>query len=216
MRQKLKGLLFLIFAHFFLPVTNAFGIKSVNKVDSRKGKQSVVSSLSPRALSEAALKRTRIPILYDGTYFSIEYPGGDVPSNLGVCTDLVVRTYRTFGIDLQELVHEDMRQNFSKYPKRWGLKRPDPNIDHRRVPNLRKFFERFGKVLKISTVSSDYTTGDLVTWNVQGRPHIGFVTHLKSRVHGRPLIVHNIGAGPRLEDFLFEYPITGHYRYLPN
>jgi len=165
-------------------------------------------------LAAAALERTRHTVVYDGSYRGIPYPNGDVPPDRGVCTDLVIRCYRALGIDLQQLVHKDMRSAFSRYPNNWGLHRPDPNIDHRRVPNLQRLFERHGQVLRVSTDPSDYRTGELVTWTLPGNlPHIGIVTGLRSEDRVRPLIVHNIGQGPRLEDMLFDYPITGHYRY---
>jgi uncharacterized protein YijF (DUF1287 family) len=169
-------------------------------------------------LVSAALERTKHEVQYDGAYRVIKYPGGDVPDNYGVCTDVVIRSYRSLGIDLQVLVHEDIAKNFNSYPSQriWGLKRPDKNIDHRRVPNLQTFFKRHGSVLKISDSASSYKAGDLVTWMLAGNlPHIGIVTAEKSRTTGNPLIVHNIGAGPKLEDMLFQYTITGHYRYVP-
>ena len=166
----------------------------------------------------AVLNRTNHNVQYDGAYRVIDYPGGDVPQNIGVCTDVVIRTYRTLGIDLQVLVHEDMSKNFKSYPSSriWGLKRPDKNIDHRRVPNLQTFFKRHGVALKISRDSLSYKAGDLVTWMLPGNlPHIGIVTSRKSEATGNPMIVHNIGSGPMLEDMLFSYKITGHYRYEP-
>jgi hypothetical protein len=168
-------------------------------------------------LITAALERTHHTITYDGTYHSIKYPGGDVPSNIGVCTDVVIRSYRKLGVDLQELVHKDMKNNFTKYPskKLWGLNHPDPNIDHRRVPNLQVFFTRNGKSIQITNELQDYTPGDIVTWMLPGNlPHIGIVTNKYNKNTGNPMIVHNIGRGPELEDALFMYPITGHYRYL--
>ncbi len=144
----------------------------------------------------------------------IGYPGGDVPPEIGVCTDVVIRAYRALGIDLQRRVHEDMRGAFDRYPQRWGLHRPDPNIDHRRVPNLRVFFRRHGMEFPVTDVASNYVAGDLVTWIVgDSLPHIGIVVDRRSPDGKRPLVVHNIGAGPKLEDVLFAYPITGHYRY---
>ena len=164
----------------------------------------------------AALERTRHKVVYDPAYRTIAYPMGDVPAATGVCTDEVIRAYRALGIDLQRLVHEDMRAAFKVYPKQWGLERPDRNIDHRRVPNLRVFFARHGKSLPVTAKGADYAPGDLVTWNLPGNlPHIGMVTGRRSADGARPLIVHNIGAGPMLEDMLFDYEITGHYRYLP-
>ena len=168
-------------------------------------------------LVRAAIERTNHFITYDGTYHSIKYPGGDVPSNIGVCTDVVIRSYRKIGIDLQVLVYQDMKNNFSKYPSKkiWGLNRPDPNIDHRRVPNLQVFFKRNGKSLRVTNEIQDYAPGDIVTWMLPGNlPHIGIVTDRYNQYSGTPKIVHNIGRGPELEDALFMYPITGHYRYL--
>ncbi|WPD21018.1 MAG: DUF1287 domain-containing protein [Candidatus Electrothrix scaldis] len=166
------------------------------------------------SLIQAALERTRHKVRYDGSYHQLAYPGGDVPDNIGVCTDVVIRAYRKIGIDLQKEVHEDMQKHFSAYPKNWGLKRPDKNIDHRRVPNLQVFFRRHGTELPMSKGGQDYQAGELVTWMLPGNlPHIGIVTDKRSADGQRPLIVHNIGRGPRLEDMLFHYPITGHYRY---
>jgi uncharacterized protein YijF (DUF1287 family) len=136
----------------------------------------------------------------------------------GVCTDVVIRSYRALGIDLQVLVHQDMAANFSAYPSKriWGLTRPDPNIDHRRVPNLQVFFKRHGQTLAVSDRAEAYKPGDVVTWMLPGNlPHIGIVTDEIAPATKRPLVVHNIGQGPRLEDVLFAYPVTGHYRYLP-
>ena len=165
-------------------------------------------------LVDAALERTHHSVTYDGSYRRIAYPGGDVPDDVGVCTDVVIRAYREIGIDLQRDVHEDMAGAFDAYPSIWGLTRPDPNIDHRRVPNLRTLFDRHGEKLDTSGDGADYAPGDLVTWTLPGNlPHIGIVVDRRSRDGARPLIVHNIGAGPRLEDMLFDYPITGHYRY---
>ena len=165
-------------------------------------------------LAAAALSRAGLDVRYDPSYRRISYPGGDVPSDTGVCTDVVIRSYRALGIDLQKLVHEDMRSSFAAYPNNWGLSRPDRNIDHRRVPNLRRFFERHGKALPLSRHGSDYKPGDIVTWRLDNRlPHIGIVVARQSRDGERPLIVHNIGAGPELEDVLFAYPMTGHYRF---
>jgi hypothetical protein len=175
--------------------------------------QDAGSSFTER-LVNAALERTSHQVTYDGSYRRIDYPGGDVPDHIGVCTDVVIRSYRAVGVDLQQLVHEDMRGSFSEYPKIWGLERPDPNIDHRRVPNLQTFFRRHGTVLRASQDAADYEPGDLVTWMLpRNLPHIGIVIDRRSRDGQRPLIVHNIGGGPKAEDMLFEYTITGHYRY---
>lgn len=166
----------------------------------------------------AAIQRTNHFVLYDGSYYAIPYPNGDVPSNIGVCTDVVIRSYRSIGTDLQRLVHEDLSNNFQEYPSRriWGLSSPDTNIDHRRVPNLQTFFERNGQILAISSQAGDYKPGDLVTWMLPGNfPHIGIVTDKIDPSSGNPLIAHNIGLGPKLQDMLYKYEITGHYRYVP-
>ncbi len=167
-------------------------------------------------LIAAAVAQTQDNVTYNGAYFKITYPMGDVPAQYGVCTDVIIRAYRQLGIDLQQLVHEDMRGNFSLYPakKNWGQTKTDTNIDHRRVPNLQTFFTRHGKKITVSNKPQDYQAGDLVTWMLPGNlPHIGIVTDQFSNDGLRPLIVHNIGAGPKLEDMLFDYTINGHYRY---
>lgn len=166
----------------------------------------------------AARKQIGVTVSYDPAYTRIAYPNGDVPASRGVCTDVVIRALRTQGIDLQKRVHEDMRAHFAQYPQKWGLRRPDSNIDHRRVPNLQTWFTRQGWSLAVSDNADDYRAGDLVTWMVQGNlPHIGIVSDRKTLLGGVPLIVHNIGRGTREDDILFEYPITGHYRAaLPN
>lgn len=169
-------------------------------------------------LVAAAIARTHQHVRYDGSYFSIPYPNGDVPANIGVCTDVIIRSYRAIGADLQLLLHEDMSANFDVYPSRqmWGLRTTDRNIDHRRVPNLQVFFSRHGTLLPITENKNDYAAGDLVTWMLPGNlPHIGIVTNKIESPDGNPLIVHNIGAGPALENMLFTYPITGHYRFVP-
>lgn len=165
-------------------------------------------------LSGAAIMLTNSKITYDPTYFKIPYPNGDIPANKGVCTDVVIRAYRNVGIDLQKEVHEDMVANFSKYPKKWGLKKTDTNIDHRRVPNLEFFFSRKGTVLPISNKADDYKPGDIVSWTLSnGLAHIGIVVNRKSRDKERFLIVHNIGGGQVIQDCLFSWKIVGHYRY---
>ncbi len=170
-------------------------------------------------LSYAALDRLRHRVVYDGRYIPIAYPNGDVPANMGVCTDTVIRSYRKLGIDLQRLVHEDMEYNFASYPHlpKWGLDAPDSNIDHRRVHNLKAFFTRHGARLPITNNPQDYKPGDLVTWNLGGdQEHIGIVVNRRSVADpNRFLIVHNIGEGEKMEDVLFQMPITGHYRYMP-
>lgn len=166
------------------------------------------------ALVDAALERTKVSVTYTPAYVQLDYPNGDVPNDTGVCTDLVIRSFRALGLDLQRLVHEDMREHFDRYPKSWGLSRPDRNIDHRRVPNLETFFARHGKTLPITDQAQDYEPGDIVTWRLAGgQPHIGIVVRNKAPQNGTPLIVHNIGAGPKQEDVLFAHPIQGHFRF---
>lgn len=153
-------------------------------------------------------------IRYDPSYVRLDYPGGDVPADRGVCTDVVIRAYRKLGIDLQKEVHQDMKANFSAYPTRWGMKTTDRNIDHRRVPNLMTFFSRHGEVLPKSQKAEDYRPGDIVCWDLPGNlPHIGIVIDQKVRGTNRYLVVHNIGGGQVPEDILFRFKITGHYRY---
>ncbi|MFI0431021.1 DUF1287 domain-containing protein [Mariniflexile sp. HMF6888] len=165
-------------------------------------------------LSQAALELTKQKVTYDPSYFSIPYPNGDVPANKGVCTDVIIRAYRRMGVDLQKEVHEDMKANFKWYPKIWGLKTPDKNIDHRRVPNLMTYFERQGASKPITNNAKDYIPGDVVCWNLSGAiTHIGIVVNKKSNDGKRYLIVHNIGAGQVLEDCLFDFKIIGHYRF---
>lgn len=166
-------------------------------------------------LIDAGLSQVGVTKIYDPAYVTLKYPGGDVPPERGVCTDVIVRAYRSgLSLDLQKLVHEDMRKNFAAYPKGWGLKRPDPNIDHRRVPNLQTFFARQGAGLALSDAPKDFRPGDIVSQMLPGNlPHIAIVTHLATPDGARPLCVHNIGAGARLEDVLFAFPLTGHYRF---
>ena len=168
-------------------------------------------------LVAAAIERTHHSVRYDPAYVRIPYPNGDVPADTGVCTDEIIRAYRAVGVDLQKEVHEDMLHNFSAYPnqRRWLLGHTDTNIDHRRVPNLMTFFSRKGERLSLSTKAKDYSPGDLVTWDLGGNvPHIGIVVNRRSPQSGRYMIVHNIGRGPQMEDVLFSWRITGHYRYL--
>ncbi len=170
-------------------------------------------------LAATALEHTQQKVRYDGRYMRIDYPGGDVPADIGVCTDVIIRVYRKLGIDLQQLVHLDMREHFEHYPSKriWGLNRPDTNIDHRRVPNLQTFFSRHGQTFPVSAEGNAYKAGDLVSWMLPGNlPHIGIVTDKLSADGLRPLIVHNIGAGTVVEDMLFKFTITGHYRYIPD
>ena len=169
-----------------------------------------------RKVLENAHAQVGTTVLYDPAYVDLKYPGGDVPADRGVCTDVVIRAFRAVGIDLQQLVHEDMKAHFSAYPKNWGLSRPDTNIDHRRVPNLMTFFTRQGKSLPVTANASDYQPGDVVTWSIPGGvPHIGLVvTETSSEDPARHLMIHNIGAGAKMEDVLFGFKVIGHYRPL--
>ncbi|WP_260258919.1 DUF1287 domain-containing protein [Vibrio intestinalis] len=199
-------------------MTKGFGYKWIVLLGLLATPYGAVAKTFPDSLVSAVMERTQHQVRYDGSYLRIDYPNGDVPESIGVCTDVVIRSYRTLGVDLQQLVHEDMRANFAQYPSKriWGLTRPDTNIDHRRVPNLQAFFERHGKSIPVSQQSSSYKAGDIVTWMLPGNlPHIGILVSEKSSDGQRSLVVHNIGAGPVMEDMLFDYKITGHYRYEP-
>jgi len=163
---------------------------------------------------EGAYQQVGTTTIYDGSYRRLPFPGGDIPLERGVCSDVLVRAYRHAGLDLQLLVNQDMSRSFLSYPQLWGLSKPDPNIDHRRVPNLAAFFRRNGTTLPVSARASDYIAGDIVTWRLaSGVPHIGLVSDRSQS--GRLLVIHNIGAGAQVEDVLFSNAITGHYRYDP-
>lgn len=163
---------------------------------------------------EAGIEQTNYTFTYDPSYVKLNYPGGDVPLDKGVCSDVIIRAFRKGGIDLQQELHADMQRNFSAYPRKWGLTKPDSNIDHRRVPNLMTYFERKGKSLPTSTNPKDYLPGDVVAWELSsGVTHIGLMTNFMSDRTGNYLVVHNIGAGARIEDVLFSWQIIGHYRY---
>jgi uncharacterized protein YijF (DUF1287 family) len=179
----------------------------VAEVSRRRVLQGIVS---------AAIERTNHSVRYDPAYVKISYPGGDVPAETGVCTDEIIRIYRAVGVDLQKEIHEDIVRNRDEYENQLHKKmsRPDTNIDHRRVPNLMVFFSRKGESLAITKSASDYAPGDLVTWDLGGGvPHIGIVVDRRDAQSGRLMIVHNVGAGPKMEDVLFSWKITGHYRY---
>ena len=193
---------------------------------SAANKQKAIESLQgstefAKNLAAAALERTSKAVEYDPGYYDLPYPGGDLPSHKGVSTDLVVRSYRAVGVDLQKLVHEDMSAHFRLYPQRWERKGPDRNIDHRRVPNLQRYFSRFGKVLENSHSLDDYEIGDVVTWNLpygaaeQAGGHIGIVVPGPGARSNEKWVVHNIGSGPEWEDKLFDYEIAGHFRFEP-
>ena len=172
------------------------------------------TSISGADLAAAASAQIGVTTVYDPAYVPLKYPGGDVPTERGVCCDVVIRALRKHGIDLQKLVHEDMKANFAAYPNNWGLKTTDKNIDHRRVPNLMKFLTRNGKALPVSENDADYRTGDIVTWMLPGNlPHIGIIAEEKVPGTGRPAVIHNIGNGAQREDVLRTFKITGHYRW---
>ena len=164
-------------------------------------------------LVAAARAQVGATFLYDPSYQRIAYPMGDVPLERGVCSDVVVRAFRAIGIDLQAELQDDMKRHFAAYPRIWGLQKTDPNIDHRRVPNLATWFTRQGHDLRASDVTADYQPGDVVAWVLDnGRPHIGIVSDRRSADGARPLVIHNIGWGAREEDVLFDYRVTGHFR----
>ncbi len=165
---------------------------------------------------QSAIEQTTFTRFYDPAYLRIAYPGGDVPRERGVCTDVIIRAFRAAGVDLQREVHRDMAANFSAYPQRWGLTRPDTNIDHRRVPNLMTYFRRQGKALRLSASAANFQPGDVVAWNLgRGVLHIGIVTSVRAGDGQRYQAVHNLGSGAKLEDVLFSWRIIGHYRYFP-
>ncbi|MDX1627852.1 MAG: DUF1287 domain-containing protein [Fulvivirga sp.] len=167
-----------------------------------------------QSLADSAKTLSNTAVTYYPGYFSIDYPNGDIPANKGVCTDVIIRAYRKIGIDLQVEVHRDMKANFDAYPKLWGLKTTDKNIDHRRVPNLMTFFERHGEVRSGSNDPADYAPGDIVCWDLgKGITHIGILIDEKSRDGKRNLVIHNIGSGQVIEDILFDFKIIGHFRY---
>ena len=174
-----------------------------------------IESENIRKILVSANAQTNTVTGYTQKYYNISYPNGDVPSNTGACTDVVIRSLRAAGIDLQKEVHEDMSGHFASYPQKWGLRGPDSNIDHRRVPNLHKYFERKGKSLAITNDSSKFKPGDIVAWDLNGKgmTHIGVVSNMWNEAEGRYLIIHNIGGGTKLEDRLFDWDIIGHYRY---
>jgi uncharacterized protein YijF (DUF1287 family) len=180
-----------------------------------KPKLSEINSDEIRKLLESAIEQTNLTKNYDPNYTVIAYPNGDIPIEKGVCTDVVIRAFRKAGVDLQKEVHEDMTANFAAYPKKWNLKTPDTNIDHRRVPNLQTFFTRRGKSLPVTQNADDYKPGDVVSWDLDGKgmTHVGLVSNFYNEKTKRYLIIHNIGAGAQAEDVVFDWKITGHFRY---
>lgn len=167
-----------------------------------------------KQLIDAAVEQTKVTTGYDPSYVAIDYPNGDVPSDTGVCSDVVVRAFRKAGIDLQKEVHEDLTRAWSEYPRKWGARGTDSNIDHRRVLNLTTYFDRQGKSLPITNERADYLPGDVVAWELSdGVEHIGIMTNVWSEPDKHCLVVHNIGVGARVEDVLLAWKIIGHYRY---
>jgi uncharacterized protein YijF (DUF1287 family) len=176
------------------------------------GMAAQAAAIDRAQLVEDARKQVGVTLFYDPRYQRLDYPGGDVPMITGVCTDVIIRALRAQGLDLQQRVHQDMRANFASYPQNWGLRGPDRNIDHRRVPNLMTWFTRQGWSLRFSSVPARYQAGDIVTWDLGGGTlHIGIVSD-RRRAEGVPLILHNIGFGAREDDLLLRYKIIGHYR----
>lgn len=172
-----------------------------------------VQAQTNAAIAQGAAEQIGKTLYYDAAYARLAYPNGDIPLERGVCADVVIRAFRTQDIDLQKILHEDMLANFAAYPQKWKLKRPDRNIDHRRVPNLETWFQRHNKALPITEKYSDYQPGDVVSWRLSnGLAHIGVVS-LNHAYDGTPLVVHNIGAGAQEENVLFSWRIVGHYRY---
>lgn len=168
---------------------------------------------TPLDLVAAARAQVGVTLVYDPSYQRIAYPMGDVAPERGVCSDVVIRAFRAVGIDLQQEVHRDMKRHFAAYPNNWSLTAPDPNIDHRRVPNLATWFTRQGDALPITQTAADYQPGDIVAWTLpNGRPHIGIVSERRSKDGIRPLVIHNIGRGAQEEDVLFAYRMRGHFR----
>lgn len=200
---------------FLSTVLAGFGLSRPVLPQSNASQEARRREFSQRLVA-AAIERTQHVVRYDPAYVRISYPGGDVPADTGVCTDEIIRSYRSVGVDLQKEVHEDLAANFGLYPRRWRwlTSHPDSNIDHRRVPNLMVFFARKGESLALSGRGEDYAPGDIVTWDLGGGvPHVGILVDQKAASSGRYMIVHNIGLGPRTEDVLFNWKITGHYRY---
>jgi uncharacterized protein YijF (DUF1287 family) len=169
------------------------------------------------ALVAAARAQVGVTTGYDPAYVALDFPGGDVPADRGVCTDVLIRAFRTaWGLDLQRVVNHDMRDHFPDYPQNWDLSGPDPNIDHRRVPNLQRLFTRAGAVQPIRSEAAEYLPGDIVSWRLPGNlPHIGIVSDRMNPDNNAPMILHNIGGGAQEDDLLFSFPITGHYRITP-
>ncbi|MES0882708.1 DUF1287 domain-containing protein [Roseibium sp. SCP14] len=201
----------------FLIGASLFALPTALLTSALQGQTSPAPEPWAEKLIAAAERQIGETIIYDPAYVGLSFPNGDIPRERGVCTDVVIRAYRdAFGFDLQLEVNKDMKAHFRDYPRIWGLKRPDRNIDHRRVPNLQTYFKRQGAALPISDRPGDYVPGDIISQMLPGNlPHIAIVTNHKSPDGKRPMLVHNIGAGTRLEDRLFDFKITGRYRLRP-
>lgn len=220
LKQKFAGFFSLLSLLFVVSCQTNFQStaqtrESPNFAASEKPSLAATESGAIKKLLESAIEQTTVTKNYDPAYVVISYPMGDVPAETGVCSDVVIRAFRKAGVDLQQAVHEDMKGNFSVYPQKWKLKKPDPNIDHRRVPNLQTFFTRRGKALAITDRAENYQPGDVVAWDLDGKgmTHIGLVSNLYNDSTKRYLIIHNIGGGARTEDVIFDWKIIGHYRY---
>ncbi len=214
-RGRLRGLVLGI-AVTLTTITLTTGCKSftnISDLGSKKVETVEVGGFAAQ-LVEGALAQVGKTTEYDPAYVALDYPGGDVPIKTGVCSDVVVRAYRSAGFDLQRLLHEDMQRNFPAYPQRWELSKPDANIDHRRVPNLATYFSRHGGSLPVSAVGSQYEPGDVVTWSIDGSPHTGVVSNKRQKGDDHFFVVNNRGGGTQVEDVLFAWKITGHYRWL--
>lgn len=211
------SLLFALSCHSNLPVgaSEPDDIEVSNDPTVAKPALSKIARPELKKLLESAHQQTTLTKSYDPDYVEIPYPNGDIPIEKGVCTDVVIRALRAAGVDLQKEVHEDMAKDFKAYPQKWDLPAPDTNIDHRRVPNLQTFFKRKGKSLAVTAETADYQPGDIVSWDLDGKglTHIGLVSNIWHKKNKRYLIIHNIGGGAQLDDRLFEWKITGHFRY---
>ena len=210
--MKLSPRLLLLVCCGLLITFRVIGQSPVPRVDAAAAEAPKASALG---LVQAGLDQIGKTLIYDAAYVTLTYPNGDVPIERGVCCDVVIRALRAGGVDLQKLIHEDMAKNFSAYPKLWGLSKTDKNIDHRRVPNMAKFFTRQGKSLPVTKEAKDYKPGDFVVCSLPNELiHIMLVS-TKLTDAGVPYIIHNIGAGAREEDRLFEFKIEGHFRWYP-
>ena len=213
--QKIVRLLSIVLLGSAIACQNDWQSVAQIKPFVEKPKLADITSDKVRKLLESAVEQTSLTKNYDPNYIVLSYPNGDVPIATGVCSDVVIRAFRRAGVDLQKEVHEDMQANFTAYPKKWNLKSPDPNIDHRRVPNLQTFFTRRGKSLPMTGKPEDYQPGDVVAWDLDGKgmTHVGIVSNRYHETTGRYLIIHNIGGGAQAEDVIFNWKIIGHYRY---